>query len=875
MKKFKYKTLIIFSIIFSIFMIDNVHALSMGRVTNEGGVSVRDGAGTNNTKIASLKYNDVVPLTSTIKYTGSGCSSGWYKISYNGTASYVCSSYVSTSTYTVKVDYSSSVNIRNGAGTNYSIYTKFYNDKLITLSNTSTFKGTGCDDGWYSLNYNTSKTKYICSTYTDNYNNNSNVMVSSTAGVNVREDPTTASSSLVYLKYGQGLSLDSTKKYTGTGCSSGWYKVYYQGKEAYVCSSFVTNSKNLWRINDLNTGAYIRSKPSSDSTKIATLKYSTTVALENTTINKSTGGCSSGWYKITINGKTGYVCKTYVTDTNLSTNAASGVNVRTGAGTGYSKITYLNKGDLVLLSSTTKYKGTGCSSGWYKISINAKTGYVCSSYTELGKSSSSNSSSKTVTKLTTPDKNTYYTTNKWTYRINEDYAGVLTSPTGTRKELIYLGTEVKPISTSGEFTKIKYYNGKTGYVLTRLIDKYEDVTLENNEYCELLKKEGFPDSYCPYLSYLHSKYPNWIFKADKSDYSFDEVIEGETSKNYTQVMVDEYLESWNISESGGWRTSSDSYNAYMLDPRTYLTEKNIFVFEDLGYDSTNHTKSVIRSIVDGTYLDTDTYAGYFLDAGKKYNISPVHLAARVKQEGGTNSSYDPVSGKASETWNISNSAYICASSSYGEVSGSYFKVKSGTNLNVRKGAGTNYSRLKYANGNYVTVNSNDKVTIKKKGNTGSGCSGNWYEVKIDKSLKGIYNYYNIGAYGKNPVLRGLAAAAGYVDDLDGVPWNSREKAIKYGAKFIADGYINAGQETMYYQKFNTGPNATNNSFAHQYMTNILAPASESLSTYYSYDDLNILKKSLVFKIPVYKNMPNELISHPPVESISKHLNTLK
>ena len=70
MKKFKYKTLIIFSIIFSIFMIDNVHALSMGRVTNEGGVSVRDGAGTNNAKIASLKYNDVVPLTSTIKYTG-------------------------------------------------------------------------------------------------------------------------------------------------------------------------------------------------------------------------------------------------------------------------------------------------------------------------------------------------------------------------------------------------------------------------------------------------------------------------------------------------------------------------------------------------------------------------------------------------------------------------------------------------------------------------------------------------------------------------------------------------------------------------------------------------------------------------------------
>ena len=194
----KYKLIAMIFVFCSLFIIDNIEALSMGRVTNEAGVTVRSGPSTGYTKYAQLSYNDVVPLISTSKYTGSGCSSGWYKISYNGTASYVCSSYISTSTYTAKVNNSGSVNIRNGAGTNYSIYTKFNDGKYVTLSNTGKFTGTGCSNGWYSLNYNAKKTRYICSTYTENYNSNSNVVITNTGGVNVREKPTTAYSSLVY-----------------------------------------------------------------------------------------------------------------------------------------------------------------------------------------------------------------------------------------------------------------------------------------------------------------------------------------------------------------------------------------------------------------------------------------------------------------------------------------------------------------------------------------------------------------------------------------------------------------------------------------------------------------------------------------------------
>ena len=305
----------------------------------------------------------------------------------------------------------------------------------------------------------------------------------------------------------------------------------------------------------------------------------------------------------------------------------------------------------------------------------------------------------------------------------------------------------------------------------------------------------------------------------------------------------------------------------MIDPRNYFNEKNIFAFEQLSYNSTLDNKTIVRTILNNTWLDTNTYAGYFVDAGKTHNVSPGVLAARVKQEGGSNKRYEGVSGTVTNYWNVTNSGYIWSSSTYGTVNGSYFKVKSGYNLNVRSGAGTNKSKLKYPNGNSITATINDSVKLVSTTKyTGVGCSSGWYKVRIGKSLKGIYNFYNIGAYGDNPVLRGLAAAAGYVDDLDGTPWNTRYKAIVNGASFVANGYINRGQDTLYYQKFDVDPNTTYyNRYSHQYMTNILAPASESLSTYRSYKSLGILNKKLVFKIPVFNSMPTSITSHPIVK----------
>ena len=90
---------------------------------------------------------------------------------------------------------------------------------------------------------------------------------------------------------------------------------------------------------------------------------------------------SGSWAKVKYNGVTGYVHGDYVTKgtTDNSTtgttkyvSASVGLNVRSGAGTSYSKLGKLEYKEKVTVLST--------SNGWSKINYNGKTGYVDSSY---------------------------------------------------------------------------------------------------------------------------------------------------------------------------------------------------------------------------------------------------------------------------------------------------------------------------------------------------------------------------------------------------------------------------------------------------------------------------------------------------------------
>ena len=167
-------------------------------------------------------------------------------------------------------------------------------------------------------------------------------------------------------------------------------------------------------------------------------------------------------------------------------------------------------------------------------------------------------------------------------------------------------------------------------------------------------------------------------------------------------------------------------------------------------------------------------------------------------------------------------------------------------------------------------------TVQEVGWNGSGSTSGTYKAKDGTDYSGYYNFYNIGAIASSdPIGNGLKYATGKTStDVQKerylLPWNSQYKAIVGGAKWIGYGYINNKQDTLYYQKFNV----VNKVWTHQYMANVMAPASESTTIKNAYSNMGILDNNFTFIIPYYKNMPVE-VSAPPVKSNASPNNWLK
>ena len=136
--------------------------------------------------------------------------------------------------------------------------------------------------------------------------------------------------------------------------------------------------------------------------------------------------------------------------------------------------------------------------------------------------------------------------------------------------------------------------------------------------------------------------------------------------------------------------------------------------------------------------------------------------------------------------------------------------------------------------------------IQEQGNGTSSLISGTYSL-----YPGVYNYFNIKATGdsKEQIYQnGLSYAKQQ-------GWTTRYKALKGGAEFIASKYINVGQNTLYFQKFDVI--SQGGLYWHQYMTNVDGAYSEGKRVAKAYTDK---KQAFVFNIPVYKNMPKEAAS---------------
>ena len=472
----------------------------------------------------------------------------------------------------------------------------------------------------------------------------------------------------------------------------------------------------------------------------------------------------------------------------------SSVNMRKGTSTSYSIVHSLSRNTSITVLDQTLISGSNCSSKWLKVSYKNKTGYVCSKYVKYGSL-----------------KNDEVNVTNWTSRINSNNVNVRSgaSTSNSVKNTLSLGVNVSVVDTitkknsgcsTNKWYKIDYYKKSSGYICSKYVTNKEDTISSDEEYSKVLTEAGFPESYHPFLTTLHKKYPEWTFVASKTGLYFIDSVNKESGKCYMQTTNNSYRTSTKPSEGSTWFNVNDGVIAYYMDPRNWLTESKIFMFEKLDFDSSLEEKYpvLIKAIFNDGKLSDDKYTIPMLNAGKTNKISPIHIASRIALEVGINGS-DSTNG-TSFTW---------------------------------------------------------------KG----------------KKYSGYYNFFNIGAYETtingvkySAVTRGLAYAAKLIK-RSGTKWNNIETAITEGSSFLANGYVNNGQGTLFYQKFNIGPNAYYSTYTHQYMTNIQAPAIEGTKTYNSYEDAKLLNQPFIFEIPVYEGMP-EYTSLPIDTNTNNYLKSL-
>ena len=121
-----------------------------------------------------------------------------------------------------------------------------------------------------------------------------------------------------------------------------------------------------------------------------------------------------------------------------------------------------------------------------------------------------------------------------------------------------------------------------------------------------------------------------------------------------------------------------------------------------------------------------------------------------------------------------------------------------------------------------------------------------------------YNPFNIGAHGSDVVGTALKRAK-----AEG--WDSMEKAIEGGIKYLKENWLENYQNTLYQNRFDI--DSTNGSalYSHQYMQNLSAAYSEAKTLKSCYDNSNKLESYFTFIIPVYEGMSATLSPMPSNE----------
>ena len=516
----------------------------------------------------------------------------------------------------------------------------------------------------------------------------------------------------------------------------------------------------------------VRSGPSTSYTVVTTVKKNDKVNILQS---------SNGWYKIeTSSGNQGWVSSSYISASNSNTNNSTnnntqsniaivntdGLNFRNGAGTSYSIIKVLNKGEKVEVITE--------SNGWSKVKHDSRLGYVASQYIDKA------------------------TTNYTIKEVNTDGLNVRTGPSTSYATIGKLnkGTRVEVISESAGWSKINY-NNKTAYVSSGYLKavststpdtKPEDTTQQYKE-IKVVNTDGLNVRKGPSTSYES------IGKIDKGT-SVEVISESDgwskiNYKNTTAYVATRYLDKISSNEQvppvvGGESTENVSGATIYYKALNYTLQNHV----DAQYKKALEGGNVISSSISRMSEELTTsmpQSRAFVTASKadlEYYLNPKNFTNSDKgmmqflrldtYKGGITeselnsylNSLPKVNGKNTVFYN-QGKAFINAAQKY-DIDLVYLVSHAMWE--------TGYGKSVLAQGQTITS----------------------YKGKpLDKPVT-VYNFFGIGAIDKSANVSG--AEASYSNG-----WTSIEKTIEGSAKWISANYIKSSkynQNTIYKMKFN-------------------------------------------------------------------------
>lgn len=503
--------------------------------------------------------------------------------------------------------------------------------------------------------------------------------------------------------------------------------------------------------------------------------------------------------------------------------------------------------------------------------------------------------------------------------VNATTLNVRSTPgtTGSVVKKLAYGAAVTVVSeTAGSdgktWYKIQFSSGsgtQEGYVRSDYIKfpvSYSyDSTFEN-----YLNSQGFPESYKVSLRTLHTEHPTWVFQAQKTGLNWSDVMAAEGAVG-TNLVSKSSISSWKSTEYGAydwntgiwtgfdgssWVAASKDIVAYYMDPRNFLNDTYVFQFLHHAYDSNAQTREGLTSLITGTFLEktpeSTTAATQSVQETTGSGNSPV-----VNNSGSTGTSgslqqgesYGPGMSTGTSGGTSSGSSSGSTGSQGVSLEGPGSTVSS--TISQRKVNTTALPEVEYGPGMDASSITDDNTGAS---NTSPVPTGQTYVDIIMKAAaqtgvnpyvlgamilqeqgtgksgsisgktagyEGYYNFFNVGAFASgsmSAITRGLWYAS--QSGSYGRPWNSIEKSIIGGATYYSENFLKNGQDTFYLKKFNV---QGSNLYKHQYMTNVEGAAGEGAKLARAYTDA-MKKQALVFKIPVFNNMPETACAKPTV-----------